>query len=186
MSRALLVDDTQLGQRALEEELRGAGFEVYAAGDGYEALATFPRVEPSVVVVDFQLPGMDGIELVERVRSFSDVPVILITAYGSDALTQRAERARAQYVLDFNSDLGSVGRRALELVRERAARAPDVIPVEPDRLRRRRDTLQRAELEKALIDCHGNVSEAARQLDMSRGSLRYQMKRLGLLHSMEQ
>lgn len=180
MSRALIVDDTQLGQHALTAELRGAGFEVYAAGDGYEALAAFPQVEPSVLVVDFQLPGIDGIELIERVRAFSFVPAILITAYGSPSLIERALEAQAQLVLDFNDDLDSVGPQAMELVRKQAATHSVAMAANPTLLRRRRDVLKKAELEKALLDTHGNISEAARRVGMSRGSLRYQMKRLRL------
>ena len=48
MSRALVVDDTQLGRHALSEKLKSAGFEVHAFGDAYDAIAAVPSVEPSV------------------------------------------------------------------------------------------------------------------------------------------
>ena len=180
MSRALVVDDTQLGRHALSEELKSAGFEVHAFGDAYDAIAAVPSVEPSIAVIDFQLPGIDGIELTERIRSFSDVPIILITAYGSPSLLERSERAGAQVMLDFNRDLARTGELALELVRARAASGALPIAAQPEMLRRRKDVLLRASLEKALLETHGNVSEAARRTGISRGSVRYQIKRLGL------
>lgn len=180
MSRALIIDDTELGQHALSEELRGVGFDVYSMSEAYAAMAAFPEVEPSVVVVDFQLPGLDGIEFIERIRSFSEVPAILITAYGSPGLTERALAAGAHKVLDFNTDLELVGKEAKELVRAQAEHDALHLSASPARLRKRKDVLRRAELEKALLESHGNVSEAARIAGMSRGALRYQMKRLGL------
>ena len=90
VSRALIVDDKKLGRRAMSNELVDAGFDVMLAIDGYEALRKFRVAEPSVVVSDFQMPEMDGIELLRRVRQFSNVPFILITAYGSVQLRERA------------------------------------------------------------------------------------------------
>lgn len=180
MSRALIVDDTPLGRHALGAELRAAGFEVHESSDAYAALNLIPELEPSVLVVDFQLPVLDGIALIERVRSFSEVPAILITAYGSVSLSERGHRAGIRDILDFNRDLATVGHRALELVRAHSAQAPAAIASSPAMLRRRRDVLKRAELEKVLIETHGNISEAARRIKTSRGSLRYQMRRLGV------
>lgn len=180
MSRALIVDDTPLGRHALGAELRAAGFEVHESSDAYAALNLIPELEPSVLVVDFQLPVLDGIALIERVRSFSEVPAILITAYGSVSLSERGHRAGIRDILDFNRDLATVGHRALELVRPHSAQAPAAIASSPAMLRRRRDVLKRAELEKVLIETHGNISEAARRIKTSRGSLRYQMRRLGV------
>lgn len=185
MSRALIVDDTPLGRHALAEEMRSAGFDVHESSDAYEALALIPELEPSVLIVDFQLPGIDGIALVERIRTFSEVPAILITAYGSPSLTERGRKAGIQLILDFNRDLASVGPEAMDLVRRSAEQSPAAIASNPTLLRRRRDVLKRAELEKVLLETHGNISEAARRINSSRGSLRYQMRRLGLWTSSE-
>ena len=181
MSRALVVDDKQLGRQALADELQAAGFEVHEAADAYAALDAYATVEPSVVVTDFQLPGLDGIALIEQIRLFSPVPAILITAYGSPPLTKRALEGGAHHVLDFNADLTRVGDLALDLVRQHAATGDSDRAVSTTREKRRRDVVQRAQLERLLRDCDGNVSEAARRANMSRGSLRYQLKRLRVL-----
>lgn len=83
MATILFTDDEESIRLLYQEEFEEAGYDVVVAASGEEALEKFAEVEPDLLVVDIKMPGMDGIELVRRIReSSTDVPVILCTAYG--------------------------------------------------------------------------------------------------------
>jgi DNA-binding NtrC family response regulator len=81
--RVLVVDDLERPRRALATELQDAGFEVVQAGNGLEAWERFCEHAPDAVITDMVMPRSDGLELLSRIRSRSDVPVILFTARGT-------------------------------------------------------------------------------------------------------
>lgn len=80
----LVVDDephiVELAQMYLEQ----AGFSVESASDGQEALTLSRHLRPALVVLDLMLPGVDGWEVCQRLRSESDVPIIMLTARTDD------------------------------------------------------------------------------------------------------
>jgi CheY-like chemotaxis protein len=78
--RALVVDDEPSLVRAIAGYLQHEGYTVDTAADGEAALATARTVPPDVVVLDLMLPGIDGIEVCRRLRTFSDAYVIMLTA----------------------------------------------------------------------------------------------------------
>ncbi len=78
----LVVDDEPNYLIVLSELLRDEGFEVYTAPDGREALAIVRDVDLDLVVTDMQMPGMDGMALLEEIKTVNkDLPVVIITAY---------------------------------------------------------------------------------------------------------
>ncbi len=80
----LVVDDEPAARTALVELLRDEGFTVRAAADGYKALGQLDDWTPDLVITDVKMPGMDGIELMQRVRErFDGLGVVVMTAYGS-------------------------------------------------------------------------------------------------------
>ena len=79
-ARILLVDDEQAIQTLLAYPLRKDGYEVTAAHDGREALDLFAEGRFDLVVLDLMLPKLDGIEVCRRLRSRSQVPIIMLTA----------------------------------------------------------------------------------------------------------
>jgi two-component system response regulator HydG len=80
----LVVDDEPAARTALVELLRDEGFTVRAAADGYKALGQLDDWTPDLVITDVKMPGMDGIELMQKVRERCDgVGVVVMTAYGS-------------------------------------------------------------------------------------------------------
>ena len=81
--KVLVVDDLERARRALSTELSDAGFEVIEAEDGIDAWEQFRTHRPDAVVTDVVMPNCDGIDLLGRIRSQSDVPVIMFTARGS-------------------------------------------------------------------------------------------------------
>ncbi|NNL98137.1 MAG: response regulator transcription factor [Acidimicrobiia bacterium] len=78
--RVLIVDDEQELRAMLSAYLTADGFEVLEASDGEQALELAQSGDPNVVILDVGLPGIDGFEVLRRIRSFSDVPVIMLTA----------------------------------------------------------------------------------------------------------
>ena len=79
-ARILLVDDEQSVQTLLSYPLRKEGYEVVPAHDGREALDRFAEQRFDLVVLDIMLPKLDGIEVCRRMRSRSQVPIIMLTA----------------------------------------------------------------------------------------------------------
>ena len=78
----LVTDDDRNILAIIEMYLRKAGYEVTCVERGDEALQAFRRVQPALVVLDVMLPGMDGWEVLDKLRQESDVPVIMLTAKG--------------------------------------------------------------------------------------------------------
>jgi DNA-binding NtrC family response regulator len=79
----LVVDDHKRPRRVLTSELEDAGYAVVQAGSGSEAWQLFCRHRPDVVITDLVMPRGNGLDLLQRIRVRSDVPVILFTARGS-------------------------------------------------------------------------------------------------------
>src|SRR5947207_15639682 len=79
-ARILLVDDEQAIQTLLAYPLRRDGYEVVSAHDGRQALDRFAEQRFDLVVLDVMLPHLDGIEVCRRLRSRSQVPIIMLTA----------------------------------------------------------------------------------------------------------
>ena len=84
MERILIVDDNPDIREVLGTYAAKEGFEPITAKDGFEALDLFRKTSPAVILLDVMMPGMDGYRVCERIRSESDVPIILITAKGED------------------------------------------------------------------------------------------------------
>lgn len=78
--RALVVDDEPALVRVVAAYLEREGFDVTTAADGQDALRLARDTEPDVVVLDVMMPGIDGIEVCRRLRTFSDAYVIMLTA----------------------------------------------------------------------------------------------------------
>ena len=127
MGRILVVDDSPTQAQQAVLLLEEAGFTVETAGDGAEALALLGRQTPDVVVTDLQMPGMNGLELVEAIRAdYPQVPAILMTAHGSEDIAIEALRkGAASYVAKKNlaGDLADTVGRVLTAAQ--AARAED-------------------------------------------------------------
>ena len=80
MPKLLLVEDERSIAEALAVSLEAEGFQVVWVKDGDEAIGTWERVRPDLVLLDLMLPGTSGTEICRRLRSRSDVPIIMVTA----------------------------------------------------------------------------------------------------------
>lgn len=83
--RVLVVDDEPQIQRFLKPSLGAAGFEVIAAANGAEALKAAATQAPDVILLDLGLPDMDGKEVIAKLRSWSKVPIVVLSARDREA-----------------------------------------------------------------------------------------------------
>jgi len=82
--RILVVDDEERVLNFLRSKLKASGYEVLTASNGHEALEQVQAQEPDLMVLDLIMPKMDGFETLKELRSFSAVPVIILSAKGAD------------------------------------------------------------------------------------------------------
>ncbi|OGC00797.1 MAG: two-component system response regulator [candidate division NC10 bacterium RIFCSPLOWO2_12_FULL_66_18] len=83
MKTILVVDDEEAIRLLYREELSEAGYQVQVAANGSEALRMAQQSRPDLMTIDIKMPGMDGIELLRKVREiYRDLPIIICTAYG--------------------------------------------------------------------------------------------------------
>ena len=85
MTSVLVVDDEPQIARALRVALSSRGYEVQTAGNGETALDLLASAAPDVVLLDLGLPGIDGVEVVRRLRGWSKVPVIVVSVRESQS-----------------------------------------------------------------------------------------------------
>lgn len=82
--RVLVIDDEPMVREVLARYLENDGFTVDTAIDGEQALARFAETSPDLVLLDLMLPRIDGLEVFERMRASTRVPVIMLTARGGE------------------------------------------------------------------------------------------------------
>ncbi|TMV05622.1 response regulator [Ruegeria sediminis] len=116
--RVLVIEDQEDNRRILRDMLGSAGIEVLEARDGVTGVATALRERPDLILMDIQMPRMDGYEATRRIKSSAegrDIPIIAVTSYalsGDEALARQA--GCDDYVTKPFSP-----RLLLELVRQR-------------------------------------------------------------------
>lgn len=84
MPHVLLVDDEAPLRDSLSYALQKEGYEVTTAADGASALRLFHKQVPDVILLDLMLPEVSGMELCWRIRAFSNVPIVMLTAKDQD------------------------------------------------------------------------------------------------------
>ena len=99
--KILVVEDTQNNRRILNDLLTNAGFEVIEAVDGEKGVAMAAEQKPDLILMDIQLPLVDGYEATRRIKANPDlkaIPIIVVTSY---ALSGDEAKARAAGCDDF-------------------------------------------------------------------------------------
>jgi DNA-binding response OmpR family regulator len=154
--RVLVADDDPLIQRLVRTHLDRAGFRVLTASDGEAAVDMTAAEQPDLIVLDLMLPGLDGFEVCKRIREFSLVPVVMLTARGDqvdklrgfevgadDYLTKPFSPpellARVRAVLRRSTQAGSgtspsvvrCGELAIDFVRRRVQVRDELIKLTP-------------------------------------------------------
>ena len=123
--RVLIVEDDEIFLRPLRRTLEVAGFEVLALPSGEEAMDALKSEDVDVVLTDKRLPGMDGVELVRRIKAdHPDLAVVMMTAYGTiESAVEAMRLGAADYLVKpyDSAELLIVLRDAIELHELRAA-----------------------------------------------------------------
>lgn len=91
----LVVEDNALNLKLVRDVLRHAGYDVVEAVTGEDGLARAAEIRPDLVLMDLQLPGIDGTETLRRLRATEagrDIPVVAVTAFAMDEDRAKAER----------------------------------------------------------------------------------------------
>src|SRR5579859_5300936 len=84
VKRILVIEDEEGIVHLLTLYLKDAGFEVAVAKDGADGLALHARLQPDLVILDIMLPAIDGFEVCRRIRAWSQTPILMLTARGSE------------------------------------------------------------------------------------------------------
>ena len=79
-NKILVVEDDLIFRETLGLVLQAEGYDVAFCGDGAQAIDTFNRVQPDLVLLDVMLPGMSGDEICRELRTFSDAPIVMLSA----------------------------------------------------------------------------------------------------------
>ncbi len=82
--KVLVVDDEKLLVKGIKFNLENAGYEVLTGSNGQEALDIASSEQVDLIILDVMMPEMDGLEACQRIREFSDVPIIMLTAKADD------------------------------------------------------------------------------------------------------
>jgi len=116
MSKVLIIDDEEPIRKILGMYLRSKGYEVVTAADGREGIKVFQKARAPIVLTDIRMPGMDGIEVLERIKHISpETEVIVVTGHGDMDLAIKALQLDAS---DFITK--PVGNEALSIALKRA------------------------------------------------------------------
>ena len=117
-TRILVVDDEHLIRWSLEQNLKKQGYDIVTAGTGEDALKMVREEQPDLILLDIQMPGINGLEVLEKVKEIDeDIVVIMVTAQGGLETAVNAMRLGAYDYINkpFNLDeLAIVIRKALE------------------------------------------------------------------------
>jgi len=98
-TRILIVDDEPEMARLLDTALMSEGYEVESALDAREGLQKAFSFQPDLILLDVMMPGMDGWETLGRIREFSNVPVVMLTAlHGEDRIVQGLDTGADDYI----------------------------------------------------------------------------------------
>jgi len=125
--RVLVVDDEIAIQRFLGVALNGQGFVVSAAATGQDALLTLTLERPDLVILDLGLPDMDGLEVIHRLREWSQVPVIILSVREHEVDKIAALDAGADDYLTKPFGMGELLARIRTVLRRQITDSPEPV-----------------------------------------------------------
>ena len=124
MQKILVVDDQPIVGNIYRSKFAAEGFQVDTVADGQQALESIHRDKPDLVLLDFMLPKMDGLEVLKRLRSehrFANLPVIVFSASGRPNIVEEALAAGATIVVSKTS---TGPKQIIKLVRDLLEKSP--------------------------------------------------------------
>jgi DNA-binding response OmpR family regulator len=133
-SRVLVVDDDELTRAVLREVLARAGHDVHEAADGRAGLHDLYAATPDLVILDVEMPELDGWTTLERIRELSDVPVLMLTAHETELERVRGLRGGADDYVVKPFGRQEIVARVQALLRRAPARAQEQARYADERL----------------------------------------------------
>jgi len=123
MTSVLVVDDSQFMRTVIGNLLSDHGYEVYSASDGERAVEAVETHAPDIVTMDVVMPGMDGIEAVERIMKRRPTPILMLSAHtkkGADATFEALSKGAVDFLAkpggEVSVDIASLEDRLVETV----------------------------------------------------------------------
>jgi two-component system, OmpR family, KDP operon response regulator KdpE len=127
LPRVLVVDDEKAIQRFLKNALSSEEFSVHLAGGGKEALTAAIAIRPDLIILDLGLPDMDGIEVLRRLREWTQVPVIILSVRDREGDKVAALDSGADDYLTKPFGIGELLARMRAAFRRSLQQAPEPI-----------------------------------------------------------
>ena len=127
MPRVLVVDDEPAIRRFLHTALADGQFTLVQAENGHAALAAAVSTKPDVILLDLGLPDLDGVEVISRIRQWSQVPIIVLSVRDREADKVRALDAGADDYLTKPFGVGELLARIRVMLRRSLAQAPEPV-----------------------------------------------------------
>jgi DNA-binding response OmpR family regulator len=115
----MIADDDELIRRVTSIYFSGRGYRVVVVASGQECLAQLRSGEPDALLLDVMMPGMDGWELCRRIREFSAVPIIMLTACAQESDREMGAAAGASAYITKPVSLKELEARVRALVASR-------------------------------------------------------------------
>jgi len=123
MTKILIVDDDAALVKALRIGLTARGDEVATAHTGTDAVTQVALLNPDLVILDLGLPDLDGLEVCRRIREFSNVPIVILSAYGDERRKVEALDGGADDFITKPFGMAELEARLRVAIRHSAARA---------------------------------------------------------------
>ncbi len=127
LTRILVVDDEKAIQRFLKNALGSAAFAVHIAGSGSEALTAAIAIRPDLIILDLGLPDMDGIEVLRRLREWTQVPIIILSVRDREDEKVNALDSGADDYLTKPFGIGELLARMRVALRKSLQQSPEPI-----------------------------------------------------------
>jgi two-component system KDP operon response regulator KdpE len=119
MARVLVIDDDPALLRALRVGLRASGYEVVTAANGEQGITQATVSSPDVVILDLGLPDVDGLSVCRRIRQWSDVPIVVLSATGNEDRKVAALDGGADDYMTKPFGMAELGARIRAAIRHR-------------------------------------------------------------------
>jgi two-component system KDP operon response regulator KdpE len=128
LAKVLVIDDDPALLRALRVGLRASGYEVVTASTGEQGIAQVAVSSPDVVILDLGLPDVDGLAVCRRIRQWSEVPIVVLSATGSEDRKVAALDGGADDYMTKPFGMAELGARIRAAIRHRRGDPADAEP----------------------------------------------------------
>jgi len=177
--RLLLVDDHALLRAGLASVLEGAGFDVIGqAANGEQAVTRFEELRPDVTLMDLQMPALDGVGAIQKIRArHPDACILVLTTFDTDDDIERALRAGARGYLLKDAAVDELANAVREVAAGRTRVAPAVAAKLADRVTQVQLTMRELAVLRLLAEGKTN-KEIGAQLDIAESTVKVHVTHL--------